>query len=56
MRARPITIRVLVLNDPPARLRTIVAKLGGISFSIGAGLIAGKEGPFVHGGGLVGGG
>jgi chloride channel 7 len=38
------------------RLRTILAKLGGISFSIGAGLIAGKEGPFVHGGGLVGGG
>ena len=38
------------------RLRTIVAKLGGIAFSIGSGLIAGKEGPFVHGGGLVGGG
>ena len=38
------------------RLKTVVAKLGGISFSIGAGLIAGKEGPFVHGGGLVGGG
>lgn len=38
------------------RLRTGVAKLGGIAFSIGAGFIAGKEGPFVHGGGLVGGG
>ena len=38
------------------RLRTVVAKLGGIAFSIGSGLIAGKEGPFVHGGGLVGGG
>jgi chloride channel 7 len=38
------------------RLRTVVAKLGGIAFSISAGLIAGKEGPFVHGGGLVGGG
>ena len=38
------------------RLRTIVAKLGGIAFSIGSGLIAGKEGPFVHGGRLVGGG
>ncbi|CEF99187.1 Chloride channel, voltage gated [Ostreococcus tauri] len=38
------------------RLKTAVAKLGGIAFSIGAGLIAGKEGPFVHGGGLVGGG
>ena len=33
-----------------------MAKLGGVAFSIGAGLIAGKEGPFVHGGGLVGGG
>ena len=38
------------------KLRTIIAKLGGIAFSIGSGLIAGKEGPFVHGGGLVGGG
>jgi len=38
------------------RLKTVVAKLGGISFSIGAGLIAGKEGPFVHGGGVGGGG
>lgn len=38
------------------RLKTLVAKLGGIAFTIGAGIIAGKEGPFVHGGGLVGGG
>ena len=38
------------------RLKTLAAKVGGIAFSIGAGLIAGKEGPFVHGGGLVGGG
>jgi chloride channel 7 len=38
------------------RLKTLLAKLGGVAFSIGAGLIAGKEGPFVHGGGLVGGG
>lgn len=37
-------------------LRTLVAKLMGVTFSIGAGLIAGKEGPFVHGGGIVGGG
>lgn len=28
----------------------------GVVFSIAAGLIAGKEGPFVHGGGIVGGG
>lgn len=38
------------------RLKTLLAKVGGIVFSISAGLIAGKEGPFVHGGGLVGGG
>lgn len=37
-------------------LRTLVAKLMGIVFSIAAGLTAGKEGPFVHGGGIVGGG
>lgn len=37
-------------------LRTLIAKLLGVTFSIGAGLIAGKEGPFVHGGGIVGGG
>ena len=33
-----------------------MAKLIGVVFSIAAGLIAGKEGPFVHGGGIVGGG
>jgi chloride channel 7 len=38
------------------RFKTLAAKLGGIAFTIGSGLIAGKEGPFVHGGGLVGGG
>ncbi|KAK9901698.1 hypothetical protein WJX75_008976 [Coccomyxa subellipsoidea] len=37
-------------------VRTLVAKLIGVVFSIAAGLIAGKEGPFVHGGGIVGGG
>lgn len=37
-------------------LKMVVVKLGGILFSIGAGLIAGKEGSFVYGGGLVGGG
>lgn len=37
-------------------IRTLVAKLTGIVFAIGAGVIAGKEGPFVHGGGIVGGG
>ena len=44
---------------PPPNLivgRTLVTKLSGITFSIAAGLIAGKEGPFVHGGGIVGGG
>ncbi|DBA81171.1 TPA: hypothetical protein ACH3X2_006989 [Trebouxia sp. C0005] len=37
-------------------VKTLVAKLVGVVFSIAAGLIAGKEGPFVHGGGIVGGG
>ena len=37
-------------------VKTLVAKLCGIMFSIGAGLIAGKEGPFVHGGAIVGSG
>ncbi|QDZ22769.1 chloride channel protein [Chloropicon primus] len=37
-------------------IKTLVAKLCGIMFSIGAGLIAGKEGPFVHGGAIVGSG
>ncbi len=38
------------------QVKTLVAKLIGVVFSIAAGLIAGKEGPFVHGGGIVGGG
>lgn len=38
------------------QVKTFFAKLVGIIFSISAGLIAGKEGPFVHGGGVVGGG
>ena len=37
------------------QLRTLVAKLAGVVFSIAAGLIAGKEGPFVHGGAIIGG-
>ena len=37
-------------------IRTLAAKLLGIVFAIGAGVVAGKEGPFVHGGGVVGGG
>ena len=45
-------LRVLVFMQ----VRTLVAKLIGVVFSIAAGLIAGKEGPFVHGGGIVGGG
>lgn len=35
------------------RIRTLVAKLGGVSFTIASGMVAGKEGPFVHGGGLL---
>ncbi|KAK9816592.1 hypothetical protein WJX72_002361 [[Myrmecia] bisecta] len=37
-------------------VRTLIAKLMGVVFTISAGMIAGKEGPFVHGGGIVGGG
>lgn len=43
-------------HESVAQVRTLVAKLIGVVFSIAAGLIAGKEGPFVHGGGIVGGG
>lgn len=38
------------------QVKTFISKIVGIMFSISAGLIAGKEGPFVHGGGIVGGG
>lgn len=38
------------------QVRTFITKIVGVMFSISAGLIAGKEGPFVHGGGIVGGG
>lgn len=43
-------------NRPVFHHRTVICKLVGIIFSISAGLIAGKEGPFVHGGGVVGSG
>lgn len=36
------------------RFKTLIAKLVGIIFSISGSLIAGKEGPFVHGGGIIG--
>lgn len=38
------------------QVKTFIAKVVGVMFSISSGLIAGKEGPFVHGGGIVGGG
>ncbi|KAK9808763.1 hypothetical protein WJX72_003174 [[Myrmecia] bisecta] len=37
-------------------LKTLVCKLTGVTCSMSGGLIAGKEGPFVHSGGIVGGG
>ena len=36
--------------------KALAAKLCSVMFSISAGLVAGKEGPFVHGGAIVGGG
>lgn len=42
--------------QPVLQVKTLIAKLIGVVFSISAGLVAGKEGPFVHGGGIVGGG
>ena len=41
---------------PHVQVRTLVAKLLGVVFSISSGLVAGKEGPFVHGGAIIGGG
>eukprot|EP00669_Euglena_mutabilis_P007831 TRINITY_DN3028_c0_g1_i2.p1 TRINITY_DN3028_c0_g1~~TRINITY_DN3028_c0_g1_i2.p1 ORF type:complete len:985 (-),score=333.70 TRINITY_DN3028_c0_g1_i2:137-2827(-) len=37
-------------------LKTLIAKMVGIVFTIAGGIIAGKEGPFVHAGAIVGGG
>lgn len=37
-------------------VKTFFAKVLGVLFSISGGLIAGKEGPFIHAGGIVGGG
>lgn len=37
-------------------MRTLVCKLVAVAFSMGGGLIAGKDGPLIHGGGIVGGG
>lgn len=47
------------LDSPSAGLlamRTLVCKLVAVAFSMGGGLIAGKDGPLIHGGGIVGGG
>jgi chloride channel 7 len=37
-------------------LKTLICKLVGLTCSMAGGLIAGKEGPFVHAGAIVGGG
>ncbi len=37
-------------------LRTLVCKLTAVAFSMGGGLVAGKDGPLIHAGGIVGGG
>eukprot|EP00667_Euglena_gracilis_P011654 EG_transcript_11931 len=36
--------------------KTLIAKMVGIVFTIAGGIIAGKEGPFIHAGAIVGGG
>ena len=38
------------------RFRTLWCKLLAVAFSMGGGLIAGKDGPLIHAGGIVGGG
>lgn len=45
-----------VLQTGLLSLRTLVCKLIAVAFSMGGGLIAGKDGPLIHGGGIVGGG
>ena len=37
-------------------MRTLWCKLAAVAFSMGGGLIAGKDGPLIHAGGIVGGG
>ena len=37
-------------------LKTLVVKMLSVTLSMAGGLIAGKEGPFIHAGGIVGGG
>lgn len=37
-------------------LKTLVVKMCSVTLSMAGGLIAGKEGPFIHAGGIVGGG
>ncbi len=37
-------------------IRTLCCKLVAVAFSMGGGLIAGKDGPLIHAGGIVGGG
>ena len=49
-------IRTFPLITMLGALCGLVGREAGAAWIIGAGLIAGKEGPFVHGGGLVGGG
>ena len=52
----PGTMRGFCVLQGLLTVRTFAAKLLGIVFAIGAGIIAGKEGPFVAAGGIVGGG
>ncbi len=37
-------------------IRTLLAKTFGVSFAIASGLVAGKEGPFIHIGAILGAG
>lgn len=37
-------------------LKTLVVKMCSVTLSMAGGIIAGKEGPFIHAGGIVGGG
>lgn len=51
-----VTIMLLLALAGLLGLKTLVVKMCSVTLSMAGGLIAGKEGPFIHAGGIVGGG